>query len=705
MMLVRTPRPKPNESLMGFVLRVSDENGYDTPWHILKLAGFAQNEMDTAGFPVAKLASVLGCPAEQLECIAYCHGKPRQRFKLLANDLGVDLKNGPLRLRRPGFCPACVQELGYVEAFWDLSAAIACPVHKRMALRCCPSCGQSLRWFRPGLLTCECGHELSEAEQAKASPAVVDLMGILRHKVLGLPLPTMPGAAHQPVEQLDAIPLRLLLKLLQSLGQQGLRLGNSSPDEVVEAAIFESAKILSDWPRGYHQFLEGLGAHFLAQRPGAVGLRKQFEPFYEALFKQRSFAKDAQFLREEFVRFGLVQWGQAWIDPKLSGDDEERTERRFISKTEFASKFGVWKPTLERLIASGAVVTKKVAAGKSIRTLVDLETSCKPVASSGVLSVRDAAALLGIPVSVLGQLRQDGVYRTQPRLGYERSWHLDDVESFLSSGQALVKAGNVTVRESVELNQLMRLKLRSQSAKTDIVKAMFDGRLSVVGHVGGNLGGLLLAKSEVDIFLRATRVAVEDGSYSFPEGAEQTGLDLMAIESAVVLGLLRAVERNGRRRISRESVENFNETYIPLKFLASQLDTLPAHLWRFLREQSIPVIAVPRINGNSAQPVLPREYESPVIALWRERRVAQLERESERLAEPRVTHEEALRLYLANLRVSKATLPMRGGEPNKRAIAAACGFSREAFYDNPRLAALLAEYLERLAADGSENMS
>jgi hypothetical protein len=179
----------------------------------------------------------------------------------------------------------------------------------------------------------------------------------------------------------------------------------------------------------------------------------------------------------------------------------------------------------------------------------------------------------------------------------------------------------------------------------------------------------------------------------------------MAIEPAVGLELLQSVVWGGRRRISRESVELFNESYIPLKFLARQLDTLPAHLWRFLREQSIPVIAVPRSNGNSAQPVLPREYESPVLALWRERRAAQLERESERLAEPRVSREEALRLYLANLRMSKATLPMRGGQPNKRAIAAACGFSREAFYENPRLAALLAKYLEWLSAERSENMS
>ena len=693
MMLVHTPSPKPNESLMGFVLRVSDENGYDTPWHILKLADFSQGEMKTAGFPVAKLSSILGCPPEQLERIAYCHGKPRQRFKLLAHDLGSDLKNGPLRLRRPGFCPACVQELGYVEAFWDLSAAIACPIHKRMALRRCPSCGQSLRWFRPGLLTCECGHDLSEAEQAEASPAQVELMEILRHKVLGVPLTAVPGAVQLPVKQLDAIPLRSLLKLLPSLGQQGLRLGDSSQNEVVEAAISAAADILSDWPRGYHQFLTDLGAHFLAEKPGAVGLRKQFEPFYEALFKQRSFANDAQFLREEFVRFGLVQWGHAWIDPKLSGGDEGHTERRFISKTEFARKFGVWKPTLERLIASGAVVTKKVAAGKSIRTLVDLEVSSKLMASSGVLSVREAAARLGIPVSVLGQLRQEGIYRTKPRLGYERSWHLDDVESFLTSGLALVRAENVAVRDTVELKQLMRLKLRSQSAKADIVKAVFAGRLTVVGHVGLNLGGLLLAKREVDAFLWATRLTVEAGTYSFPEAAEQTGLDLMAVEPAVGLNLLQAVERDSRRRISRESVEQFNERYIPLKLVARQLDTLPAHLWRFLREQSIPVIAVPRSNGNSAQPVLPREHEIRAVALWRERRAAQLEREQ--LAEQRVSREEVLRRYLAHLEASQGELPMRGGLPNKRAIAAACGFSREAFYDNPRVTSLLAEHMRQ----------
>ncbi len=63
------------------------------------------------------------------------------------------------------------------------------------------------------------------------------------------------------------------------------------------------------------------------------------------------------------------------------------------------------------------------------------------------------------------------------------------------------------------------------------------------------------------------------------------------------------------------------------------------------------------------------------------------------MAEQRVSREEMLRRYLGHLEASQGELPMRGGLPNKRAIAAACGFSREAFYDNPRVASLLAEHM------------
>ena len=38
-LLVRTPPPYHYESLFGFLLRVSELNGYQSPWDVAKLAG------------------------------------------------------------------------------------------------------------------------------------------------------------------------------------------------------------------------------------------------------------------------------------------------------------------------------------------------------------------------------------------------------------------------------------------------------------------------------------------------------------------------------------------------------------------------------------------------------------------------------------------------------------------------------------------
>jgi len=70
-LLLRTPAPHPTESLLGFALRVSELNGYDSPWHIFSLACFVQGEIVSAGFKVNKLAAILGFKPEQFEQITY----------------------------------------------------------------------------------------------------------------------------------------------------------------------------------------------------------------------------------------------------------------------------------------------------------------------------------------------------------------------------------------------------------------------------------------------------------------------------------------------------------------------------------------------------------------------------------------------------------------------------------------------------------
>ncbi|MDA9504067.1 hypothetical protein XI09_04660 [Bradyrhizobium sp. CCBAU 11386] len=57
---------------------------------------------------------------------------------------------------------------------------------------------------------------------------------------------------------------------------------------------------------------------------------------------------------------------------------------------------------------------------------------------------------------------------------------------------------------------------------------------------------------------------------------------------------------------------------------------------------------------------------------------------------------DRLKSYLDALERESRPLPVRGGEPNRSAIALACGFDRQVLYKNPAAKALLEAAVEKL---------
>lgn len=680
---------------MGYVLRVSEANGYETPWHLLRLAGFEQGEMNGAGFPVAKLAGILGRSPESLEGIAYKQEGEGPVFKILGHELGHSLSAAPLRIAESALCPHCVEKSGHIDAFWDLRSAVACPTHGCRVLRTCPCCGKALAWFRPGLLTCRCGASLANISLPTVERPLVELMGIIKARLEGQPLSLLLNSAGFPLNHLEGITLSALLWLLDKLGHLNIESKGLPPvgiGEAVEAAV----EPLANWPTGYHQFLTRLGHRYLADTPAVAGLRKQFEAFYSVLFKNSHHAAASVFLREEFVAFGLNTWGNGIVDKKLLRDAQPAIGR-FVSKTAFAKQHGIWKPCMDRMIADGTIVTTVIPAGKATRTQVDLKLTRIPAQSAGVVTLREAAKHLGIPVSVLEGLRATGVFETKARAGRASTWHVDDVEAFLARGLTLAKlAEAIDTKASVALRDVMRVKLRDADAKTDIVAALFDGRVPVVGHHGQNLSGLLVQKADLDEFILDKRRRVEMDSFSLPDVAKMTGLDLMVVASAIKQGLLDAVDRDGRRRVPAESVDTFNAEYVVLQAVAMAQGTDARPLASLARKAGITVIDLLRPTGVS-QPILQRSSEAALIAVWQkeqERRVTLIGRD-EQMAERRRDYESALCQYLENLRLVGDKLPRRGGRPNKVAIARSCGFERDVLYSYPSVIAILEAYDQR----------
>ncbi len=264
-LLVRTPAPLSNESLFGFVLRVSEANGYDSPRHPLRLADIFRGQVFAAGFPVDRFAKVLGVNGDDLSVIAHRQdqGTTRQ-YKILGHSLGRSLRNAPLRLHHPAFCSQCVEEAGHIDAFWDLEAAIACPTHRCFVIRQCPACAAPVNWRRPGLLKCACGAQLTNKLLSPPEEAVIELMGFLKAKLHHLPLTDLPNTSGFPVRWFDAMPLRWLLELLHLLGPHNLEEGEDI-DRGMHSVIAASANVLEQWPLGYHRLLTKIGNQYLAR--------------------------------------------------------------------------------------------------------------------------------------------------------------------------------------------------------------------------------------------------------------------------------------------------------------------------------------------------------------------------------------------------------------------------------------------------------
>lgn len=163
--LVVTPAPRPKESLLGYVLRVSEANGYETPTWLFSRAQFSMVAVMSGGISIGDLAILLGRQAAELQDLQY--------FELGGGRmlLGRAVQRVDLRLRAPRFCPECVAEKGMLDAHWDCSLVTACPTHCSSLLEQCLHCHRPLSWFRPGLLQCACGGKLVQARELVGVPA------------------------------------------------------------------------------------------------------------------------------------------------------------------------------------------------------------------------------------------------------------------------------------------------------------------------------------------------------------------------------------------------------------------------------------------------------------------------------------------------------------------------------------------------------
>ena len=622
-MLVRTPAPRPNESLFGYVLRVSETNGYDTPSHILNYAGYDPGSMRSSLFHVDKLAEVLGRKASQLEAIAYSiiEENGSHTFKILSHNLGTSLPKDFLRLIKPTLCPQCVQKDNFIDTFWDLYFAVACPKHGCRLLSICPACKMGLHWLRPGLLTCSCGANLTSAILEPASTGVVELMAIIKAKLYCSSILTLPNTMGFPIQELENQSLRSFIWLTERLGYYSLFSKGihetKDPYQIIKAA----SEVLYDWPSGYHEFLDQLGMKLTGEgNPSSTGLKKQFEKFFVPMFNhQGNTYVDSNFLRDEFIRFGLRSWGKATVDNKLLKNTETDTENRFFSSSKIAHKLGISPVTLKGWVKKGLVPCEKIMIGNQVRYIMDAEAIDLAKRAPGeIMGDRKAASMVRMPVSVLKALKKMGHFIVENIPKHKPGFHEADLINFsekLLQKSVMISQENINESDCFSLDYILQEKrFWSSKGKANFVAAYVDGIIQSVGRTGDSLEDIWFHKIDVDSSVSLNHSSVNAKTISQKEAAKIIGCGMDIIPDLLEKKYLIGQSGPNRNRVEHESVKEFLSVYVALSSVANQLNTTSERLVRFCQKSKISILYMSRKQGIMA-PFIKHEDQRKLIEL------------------------------------------------------------------------------------------
>jgi hypothetical protein len=159
-----TPAPLPEESLHGYAVRVTTQNGYLTPANLL---GVRWEHPQNLARTVDELALLVSLPREVIKgmTLGFRHYVPSPHPRHQGK---IEVYSRRFNLRHPHVCPKCWKEQRYVKKIFQFNLVTTCVDHGcNLENKCL--CGDRITWPRLAVDKCKCGKAISEIEPTEAS--------------------------------------------------------------------------------------------------------------------------------------------------------------------------------------------------------------------------------------------------------------------------------------------------------------------------------------------------------------------------------------------------------------------------------------------------------------------------------------------------------------------------------------------------------
>lgn len=415
--LLRTPEPFKDESLMGYVLRLTDENGYEaTSWIFdlagLKIIGNSWYTLYSPDFDLAALQRVLGLTRIEYDALRYVNGSSWRSVAFSDQSPSAEF----IRFSGPRVCPACLREADYYRRHWDLLPFTSCPAHRLVLIDSCSGCGRRISWVRKKVSICRCGYDWRTSQPMAAE---ADGLEVSRHA-----LKLCLQGSENPRTEIDANPVYGLglddfcqvLTLLAGyhlFTESRTWVQAKTENEKCHRAYSYAYRAFAAWPTSFYRSLLRI-KHRGGRRISGSKLYSQIET--------RCNTPSLRFMYiacEDYVE--ACEWNASEL-----GVTYPPTFRRFIERGEACRRLGIEQKWLDPLINKGKLVT--IPDPIKSRLLIDAE-SIKSLHESlwKMASLTDVAVILGTEAADAEELIHEGFLKplSGPTVDGFPEWRFD----------------------------------------------------------------------------------------------------------------------------------------------------------------------------------------------------------------------------------------------------------------------------------------
>jgi len=301
--------------------------------------------------------------------------------------------------------------------------------------------------------------------------------------------------------------------------------------------------------------------------------------------------------------------------------------------------------------------------------------------------IRETAKQIGLPVSAVKLLRQSGHFEVRHKTFHVATFHERDIAAFVAKINGLQRQSLASPADLISIGQAMGLHLKFFNGKGELIAAILDGEIPVLGSQGPGVPDLLVSRKLVNDFVSNARSMAFSETLTPAEVALELLCDPLAVAALIDRGHIEGRRHVAGWRVTAKSVMNFKAKYRSVASLAQMHGKLSRALIRRMNEVGIEMLKVDRSNSNIQQPFI-AVADIPRLA----QEVLPTLASPDRNAVRPPTALERLNMYLADLQKNSLLLPRRGGKPKVMAIADACGFERSSFYKNQAIKDRLDEF-------------